>query len=1100
MKLHFQNLSAKINYFNKSLTDFYEHNLSIDKILDNFDNRKQYFKTFVDNDNNIIEEDPINENEKGEDLLNKSPYTKQMKTFLSDTQLNDNANDRYLLGKNITNTNEEKKENQYFNSDLGEKDKDNDKVKSFKDNCFNFQFGKKIKAKNQEEVYSIVICITIQSEDYSVIEENIKAIFENLISLNNCGFPNDKILIILISDGISFIDNNLLEKFLDINNNNINEAQKFLDIKMDEIFKEEKYPKEKYARNYSITFNIKVNEVKEEKEIENENIIKEEVNINKDKYKNRNLDLIFCLKKNNCGRFDSHFWFISGFNNIYNPKYVIFLNGGNIPSSKNSLANLILPMINFPNIGGTCGETNIINEYKFVNFFTCFNVLDLKYNFSIEKNSENLFGLVSSLPLSFSAYSNKCLMNNIQNIKEFFYCKYNAEQNKNNNYVNENENHNKNEDTNNLLDHSHTKQEIKSISEGEILNRYLDYDRLLTFTLLTSEEKEFYFYFIPDSTANKIISEDFFDLLMKYRKEINGSNFANLYCLRNSIKFFKTSHKFSQAYYGFLLIFNLSSGILNYFSIGTFYFFYYYIFMNFTDTIIPIKNGYISRVSFWTTFFMNIYLFSLIIFVISSLIIKPKFTKKISSLNTESKINNILNNNIDNNIAIDIDIKKENPSPAKTSIKPIINNVNNYNYNYNYNNYAERLYLIFFIFLIFFNFLAYLLAIIMIFRNKVIDITDINLATKTENNKTMVIETKSNYQGAIFLFSISIIYNFLPIFFQPSMILIFLKNTLQYILLLPVYSIQFKLFAFCNTDYTQKNRKDNYHEYDNDLIKFKFLNLLIWLGLNYLQGWIFSLIITESNSGISLINSYSIILGIMLTFKLLFAFLGRLKYIIYDKKINQILEYKIKSNSYLEEENKNKKKELDVDFEMKENDKKDKNMEDKLNKNNDFNEDNNKYIKNKNEFNVNNKDYDSNNDNGFNNNNNYNIEKNIRQSNGFIYREEKEKVKENYNYKVVKDKNDNNNKDDFDRKVFFSIDQIAAEQLDGVKYNEQEKDTTKRNSNSNINFKKNVIDNNDINLDINLDNDNDDYFDNNRDKNKKNKSDDDFDENEFDRD
>jgi len=82
----------------------------------------------------------------------------------------------------------------------------------------------------------------------------------------------------------------------------------------------------------------------------------------------KNMDVLFCIKKHNRGKLDSHYWLFMGFCKQINPSYIILLDTGTIPEPGSTLANLIKPMDNDDNIAGTCGEMEV--KIKIYNFFS----------------------------------------------------------------------------------------------------------------------------------------------------------------------------------------------------------------------------------------------------------------------------------------------------------------------------------------------------------------------------------------------------------------------------------------------------------------------------------------------------------------------------------------------------------------------------------------------------------------------------------------------------------------------------------------------------------------------------------------------------------
>lgn len=375
--------------------------------------------------------------------------------------------------------------------------------------------------------YDIIIGIAMYAEEYDLIDDTLEGINQNLDRLVESGFPYEKILTIIISDGIEKVNREVYDKF--IKGNLTGKTDKIHEQIEREIFSDEDYKNKK--TNYLISCLL-------ERE-------------HQDRYKKRTIkmDLVFSLKKHNRGKLDSHFWLFMGFCMQIDPKYIILLDTGTIPDKNGkSLSSLIMPMINDKDIAGTCGEMRLSNTEKCLNFTLTAQFMEYKYSHIVDKHFESLFGFVSVLPGAFSAYRWEALNNN-DTLGEYF----------------------------------------KTIDEGSadcaMANRYLAEDRIFCFILFCLKEKSYTLKFIPDALAATDAPEYFGEFMLQRRRWINGSNFALYYVLGIYQRVWNTNHRFRQVFIFLLFLYYGLQAILSYFVLGTFYFVYYLIsFKQFSNT------------------------------------------------------------------------------------------------------------------------------------------------------------------------------------------------------------------------------------------------------------------------------------------------------------------------------------------------------------------------------------------------------------------------------------------------------------------------------------------------------------------------------------
>jgi chitin synthase len=125
----------------------------------------------------------------------------------------------------------------------------------------------------------------------------------------------------------------------------------------------------------------------------------------------------FCIKHRNQGKIESHKWFFKGFCEYMNPRYTQIIDCGSIPLW-NSISHIIMHMELFTQVGGACGEIEVIlNDKKPdgtpINFiesvFLRAQYVEYKLSHYLDKATETLFGFVSVLPGAFSTFRWECI-------------------------------------------------------------------------------------------------------------------------------------------------------------------------------------------------------------------------------------------------------------------------------------------------------------------------------------------------------------------------------------------------------------------------------------------------------------------------------------------------------------------------------------------------------------------------------------------------------------------------------------------------------------------------------------------------------------------
>ena len=524
-KINYKYISHKIHYFKKSPRGDYA--------LEELDPLPEEVDTLPEEVKEPSHKNIINESNKENENMNNLNIESNKSN--SNNPANETTNS--TNNKNIVN------------------DKVKNKVKIYKKNKSNL-------GSITKGIYKIIIGIAMYAEEYSLINSTLEGISRSLASLAEAGISQERILILIISDGSGKVNKEVYETFtqkkLEPKEAKEAEIENFM---KSEIFSDIAYAGQK--TNYLTSCLIKREKIKA---FEN----------NKETYKSE-MDILFSIKKDNRGKLDSHHWLFAGFCKQINPKFVILLDAGTVPDLEfgKALSSLILPMKNDPNIAGTCGEMELSNESNCSNTTLCAQLIEYKYAHVVDKNFESLFGFISVLPGAFSAYRWSAL-NNSKTLSEYFKTIGNEK------------------------------------ADCAMANRYLAEDRIFCWVLFAMSDQANILRFIPDAKAKTDAPDMFGEFMLQRRRWINGSNFAMFYVLGKYSEICGTKHCVRQLFFLFLYIYYVVQAALSYCTIGTYYFVYY---------MICEKN--FKKDSAAASMIMSTYLFIIIFTIIGSLTMKP---------------------------------------------------------------------------------------------------------------------------------------------------------------------------------------------------------------------------------------------------------------------------------------------------------------------------------------------------------------------------------------------------------------------------------------------------------------------------------------------
>ncbi|GAA6023086.1 hypothetical protein JCM10207_007714 [Rhodosporidiobolus poonsookiae] len=234
---------------------------------------------------------------------------------------------------------------------------------------------------------------------------------------------------------------------------------------------------------------------------------------------------VFCLKKNNAKKINSHRWFFNAFSRLLNPTVCILLDVGTQPLPK-SIYRLWGVFHRNKHVGGACGE--IVAQAKWYEPFykpvTASQNFEYKMSNILDKPFESVCGYIGVLPGAFSAYRYKAL----QSV-----------------YV--------------------TGAGGSLIEEGPLLeyfkgeqlhhdlassvwtqNMYLAEDRILCWQLVAKRDAKWLLHYERGSAAITDVPDNMPELVNQRRRWVNGSFFATLHALCHFHYIYRSKHSFSR--------------------------------------------------------------------------------------------------------------------------------------------------------------------------------------------------------------------------------------------------------------------------------------------------------------------------------------------------------------------------------------------------------------------------------------------------------------------------------------------------------------------------------------------------------------------------
>ncbi|KAJ5229152.1 hypothetical protein N7489_009860 [Penicillium chrysogenum] len=348
----------------------------------------------------------------------------------------------------------------------------------------------------------LLIAITYYNEDKVLTARTLHGVMQNvrdIVKLKKTEFWNrggpawQKIVVCLVFDGMDPCDKNTLDVLATIG------------VFQDGVMKQDVDGRETVAHIFEYTTQLSVTPKQE--------LVRP--------YKDNPMNLppvqmMFCLKKKNAKKINSHRWLFNAFGRILNPEICILIDAGTKPGPKSLLA-LWQTFYNDKNIGGACGEIHALLGHrweKLLNPLVAAQNFEYKISNILDKPLESSFGYVSVLPGAFSAYRYRAIMG--RPLEQYFHGDHTLAQ----------------------------KLGKKGIDGMNIFkkNMFLAEDRILCFELVAKAGNQWLLTYVKASKGETDVPERPAEFLSQRRRWLNGSFAASLYSIMHFNRIYKSGH------------------------------------------------------------------------------------------------------------------------------------------------------------------------------------------------------------------------------------------------------------------------------------------------------------------------------------------------------------------------------------------------------------------------------------------------------------------------------------------------------------------------------------------------------------------------------
>ncbi|KAJ5402220.1 uncharacterized protein N7487_008116 [Penicillium crustosum] len=378
----------------------------------------------------------------------------------------------------------------------------------------------------------LLIAVTYYNEDKVLTARTLHGVMQNvrdIVKLKKTEFWDrggpawQKIVVCLVFDGMDPCDKNTLDILATIG------------VFQDGVMKQDVDGRETVAHIFEYTTQLSVTPKQE--------LVRP--------YKDdpRNLppvQMMFCLKKKNAKKINSHRWLFNAFGRILNPEICILIDAGTKPGPKSLLA-LWQAFYNDKNLGGACGEIHALLGHrwkKLLNPLVAAQNFEYKISNILDKPLESSFGYVSVLPGAFSAYRYRAIMG--RPLKQYFHGDHTLAQ----------------------------KLGKKGIDGMNIFkkNMFLAEDRILCFELVAKAGNQWLLTYVKASKGETDVPERPAEFLSQRRRWLNGSFAASLYSVMHFNRIYKSGHSlFRLLLLHIQLVYNICQLVMTWLSLASYW-------------------------------------------------------------------------------------------------------------------------------------------------------------------------------------------------------------------------------------------------------------------------------------------------------------------------------------------------------------------------------------------------------------------------------------------------------------------------------------------------------------------------------------------------
>lgn len=261
------------------------------------------------------------------------------------------------------------------------------------------------------------------------------------------------------------------------------------------------------------------------------------------------VQMLFCLKEQNCKKINSHRWLFNAFCPLLNPNVCILLDVGTKPGST-SLYHLWKAFDSDSNVAGACGEIKAMKGkggLNLLNPIVAAQNFEYKMSNILDKPLESVFGYISVLPGALSAYRYRALRNNADGTGPLA---------------------------------SYFKGESLHGREADVFtsNMYLAEDRILCWELVAKRGEKWVLKYVRSATGETDVPDTVPEFISQRRRWLNGSLFAAIYAQTHFTQIWKTDHSFFRKFILHIeFIYMFVQLAFTFFSLSNFYLAFYFV-------------------------------------------------------------------------------------------------------------------------------------------------------------------------------------------------------------------------------------------------------------------------------------------------------------------------------------------------------------------------------------------------------------------------------------------------------------------------------------------------------------------------------------------